>query len=406
MGGSRLAAGVAGLTALVVLAAAAHRVTEACALAGAMLTWAGVWVDVHRPKERRASGRPLFWAGVVVFAVAAVRLMLWETLPALSGHAPLPALGRASVFLVTVAAFYSAAWAGSRSHSFARAATGFAGVANLFTLWYVTLEIAIAMPSRTNGIIAGNRAMMTAAAWGLYGLVLAAAELRLRSDLLREAARIVLVAALGYLVMGAMQGNGIWARPPERYIAYAAVLGSAWAAEYLFRRFEADQSGNGLVAFLATLTGAYVGSFEVQRWLEPAFTLPAGQFPGAETFAWQRSTFGFWLMAVWGGYGLAVMYTGVRLRSGWTRLAAVAVAGLALLAFPLAGAWRLETAGALRLTAFALALGGAGFILWQGRRAEGGRLKAERPAQAGLALLAAATVLLWSGLEIYRLAAR
>ncbi|HEY3365478.1 MAG TPA: hypothetical protein VGK74_10535 [Symbiobacteriaceae bacterium] len=403
-----MAVGIAVLAVLVlgaaVQATALHGawLTVSLAVEGAGLTWAGFLVG---ERGWRDAGAAVRWTGLASFAVTACRLMLWETLPGLFHRNSSEMLPFGVTFLVPVAAFYLSALAYRWFGGDAETPAWLVGAANLFTLWYITLELTLVIGDKQAGISAGNRAMLISAAWGLYGMCMALAERRFPQAALRDAVRLVLVAALGYLIMGAMQGNGIWALSAVRYVSYAAVLGSVWVSEYLFRRYHEDQAHNGLVSLLAALAVAFIGSFEVDRRLERVFTLPAGQWPDARTFAWQESTSAFWLMTVWGAYAPVLMAAGVRLRSRSVRLAATAISALALLVFLFGGGWHLATAGTLRLLAFACAAGGAGWVAWQGLSAPEAQRKGEAPAFKGLLLLAATVALAWGGLEVYRLVA-
>ncbi len=343
--------GAAGL-----LAAAA----AAVAVEGAALTllWTAVAAGLIGWGARGRLRTPA-WCGLLLLAAAAGRSLLLSTFPGMVGTAPVGPAMRAALFILVAAALFGARWRFGRARANMRLLTWLGAAANLALLWWLTLEVTLVYDGRHDARVAGHEGLMVATVWGLYGLGLALVERRASHPHLRNGARAVLMAALAYLMLGALQGNAQWALWPYRYGAYAAVLGGIWIAEGLFRQYPEDRDVQGLLGLTAALMGFGIGGFEVNRWLEPLFTLPDGQQITAELLAWQRSTRAFWYAAIWGLYALVVMAVGVRLRSSRTRLLAVGLFAAAMLLTALLAVRNLAADPGLRILAFAALVPGA-----------------------------------------------
>ena len=257
----------------------------------------------------------------------------------------------------------------------------------------LTLTVYLAFPGAAhNGQIAGNQAMAIPGAWGLYGLGLVLVD-RLGPDpRLRTGARLVLVAALAYLVVGGLLGNARWAQPQWRYPAYAAVLGGTWASEYLVQHRPDDPQLQGRLALLATAVSYGVVAFEVVRWLEPAFTLKSGAELTPAIEAWQESTRLFWTTMLWGACATLSLGVGARLKSSPTRLLGAALASLALVYTAVSGLPNPAAAPALRTAAFVTLVFGSLAGAYLGLRQAQGR---ERIWLNGLVVLALIVGLYW-----------
>jgi hypothetical protein len=351
------------------------------AVLGSALVWAGV----------RRANRPGRWVGLALLALAAGRLVIWESYPDLLGGTLAAGPVRAIGYMVAIAAAFGAVWvygnrpAGTRSRTFWALVTG----ANLLTLWYICFEITAAFDGAHHVRANGHEALMLAAVWGLYGLALAAANRVWPSRPLRYASRALEGAALVLLLLGALMANARWAAPLYRYTSYAAVLGSAWLSELLFERHPEDREVHGLLSLAAAMGGVWVIAFEVGRLLEPYFFLPMEQLLSFEQLAWQKAMTTFWTAAGWGAYGLAVMAAGVWLHSWRARYVAAGVFVVAAGYLLVSGAPNPAAPLWLRLASYALVGGGA-----VGAAALGCRAAGEQHPREGLVL----RLLLWCGI--------
>lgn len=272
----------------------------------------------------------LRWAGLLAFLPATGRLLAWETYPHLFGTGLSPALWRAAAFLTVALALGAAAYASSRQRDGQETGWWLAGALGLVGFWYLTLQITLAYDATHNGMIAGHESLAIAGSWSLFGLALALLDRRWPHQYLRYGSRAVMGAALTFLLLGALLANARWADPSYRAFGYLGVFGSIWLAEYLFERYKEDWEVHGVLSLVAAFGGFFVCSFEVVRWLEPAFTHPVGVLLSLEQFEWQRSMLGFWRVASWSLYGLAVVGAGVWLQSPRTRLLGLGGLGLSL----------------------------------------------------------------------------
>lgn len=360
------------------------------AAAAAAVVWAGC-----------AAGQAwVRWAGTLLFLTPVIRLLFWETYPNLFGGqsmAPMPL--RAMAFLITVAALGVAAYVQARFKGDRRQFWGLVGAASLVAFWYLTLEVTAAFDAAHNGRVAGHESLAIAGAWGLFGLGMALANRVWPHSYVRLGARAVLGAALTFLLMGSLLGNARWAFVPYRFFGYAAVLGGAWLAEYLFERDPDEDDVQGILSLVAALGGFAVCSFEVVRWLEPAFTHPPDALLSLKEFAWQRSMLGFWRVASWSGFAVCLMTAGVWLRSARARQMALAALGLSL-AY---GLWLTATNPAaiawVRWVAFTAAVGGSLLAARLGRRVSGMQ-RVEAVAVKVLPWAAGAIAVAWVALDL------
>lgn len=136
------------------------------------------------------------------------------------------------------------------------------------------LMTAVLFPgSAHNGQIAGNKAMALSAVLGAGGVW--TVYLSHRWPSLTTAGRLLVVAGLGYIVIGALQGNGRWALLLWRVIGYAGTIGAAWLAEWILRDRRDDVTG--FAGWAAAGIGLLVVRFEVLRAAERIWVLPTGQ---------------------------------------------------------------------------------------------------------------------------------
>jgi len=243
-----------------------------------------------------------------------------------------------------------------------------------------------------NGKIAGNLATTVAGVWGLCGLSLALIDRFYPRPDLRTTARLVLAGALAYLAYAALMGNARWALWFWRLPAYAAVLGSTWTAEYLLRKRPDDSQTKGLLALVATALSYGVVSFEVVRWLEPAFTLESGAGLTPAVEAWQESTRLFWTTTLWGVCSTLTLVAGAHFKSQRTRLLGVALAVIALAWTAGAGIPNPAAASDLRGAAFVTLIFGSLYGAYKALQEAEGR---ERVLLKGLEAVALIVALLW-----------
>lgn len=290
--------------------------------------------------------------------------------------------------------------AGSRGRG--RAFRVLIAVANLLAIGALTLGVTAYYDGAHNGRVSGHEELAVAGVWGLYGMGLALAGRRFTHPSLRNWARAVLGLALTYLTVGALPANARWALPGYRLGSYAAVLGGAWVAEWLFEPFAAeDRDVHGILSLVAALGGAFVLNFEVLRWLEPAFTLPAGVLLTPDLVAWQRSTIACLTAATWGAYSAGVGVAGVRFRSWRARLFAGGLAGVTLVYLVVAGAANPAAAAWVRLLGYGAAAGGALLVAGAGRRAPGDCHRLEPILWRTLPWFTAVVVVIWTVLEVF-----
>jgi hypothetical protein len=286
----------------------------------------------------------------------------------------------------------AAVWACRRAQKGENARWALVGWTHLLAVWYLTLEVTAYYDAAHNGRVSGHEGLAVAGLWGLYGLALAVANRRWPHRNLRHGARLMLAAAQVYLLLGALLANARWALPGYRLFAYAAVLGATWVAEYLM---DEDGDVTGILSLMAAFGSFGVGSFEVARWLEPAFTRPVGTTVTLQIIAWQNATTTFWQVAVWSLLALAITVAGARLRSSRTRLLGVAGFYWALLYTATFGVTNLAAAGWVQTIAFVAAVPGA-VLGWQVcRRAPGERLRWEQLAAPYLPWAAGAVAAAW-----------
>lgn len=397
-------------------------ITIAWALEGAALVWLGFLAAV--PQAR--------WGGLAVLALAAVRLGLWDTFPASFGL-PLPGpAARALTFLISVAAFYvaAAAYAPYARYKGRRDALGALVVAaNVFTLWYLTLEVCLhyrqAWYSAAAGLAAGGGAVALApvaglvaltlsAVWGFYGLGVSLADLRFRQTAVRAGARVVLALAVVFLLAGWAAVAKAEAGPATRALAVTGVLGSVWIAELIIRRRGLDAGVNGALSLAATAAAFGVVAMETARFLAPFLAPALGRPLTWEFTRWQASVRMFALCAAWGTYALLVAVAGAWLRSASAKVAAAVYFLVAIAAAAFWGVPNLAAPPALRAAGFLFLVPGtylAAFIAARSRRRREGALEpqpgasdpaapppsdpAARPA-SGLASRPAPEVLAWT----------
>lgn len=257
-------------------------------------------------------------------------------------------------------------------------------VSLLVGVGFMTLVVTWAFEGAHNGRVAGNEAMAVSAVWGSWGFLMALTDTHFPSRRLRHGARGTLAAALLYLVLGALQGNGQWAEPFWRFLGYAGVLGSIWGAEYVMRARDAEEEIGGLLSLTAAAVGFGAIAFEVERFLIPLFTIPVGEWVTPEWLAWQDSTRTFWIAGLWGPYAAMAMAAGAWRQSPKARLLATAMALIGLL---YAAVWGLTNPAAswwLRAGSIAALSGGVFLAAAVGVRARGERHRWEA---RGLALL-------------------
>lgn len=365
-------------------------ITVAWALEGAALVWVGFLAGA--PAARRG--------GLAVLGLAAARLALWDTFPGFFGMPlPGPAL-RAFTFLAAAAGFYLAAGAFARFRGGTLPLAVLAAAGNLFTLWYITLEILLHYAGVPG---AGARPFLAvSAAWGLYGLAVAVADLYFRNPGVRAGARVILTAALLLRAAGA---PGLFGPAPApawlRVYADVAAVGSLWAAEWSIRRRGLDAAGNGVLSLVAG-AGAFAGlALEVLLRLEPLLALPIGARPSLPVLYWQQSTRVFAVTAAWGAYALLTMAAGVWLRSSATRVLSAILLLVTLVFAGAAGAPNLAAAPGWRLAAFALAVPGAYLAAFLAARTPDLRPEHEKTAVTAAALGAALLTAWWGGAEVY-----
>ncbi|MGE5673887.1 MAG: hypothetical protein ACM3XM_08360 [Mycobacterium leprae] len=340
------------------------------AATGILLIWFGLALAA-RGRFAGMAGGALRWLGLLALAPTVAHVLMWDSfVGACYGLLAVPRLwAQLPDFLVVILALGTAA---GSYHHFRRnpeEAVVLVVGANLVALWYITVAILFLLDGRINGRIAGNQAMAVAAAWALYGLGLFLVERRLPDQRLRHGIRFLLVAALGYLVVAALPGNARWAVPWVRLTAYAAVLGSISCVELAYRRYGTDDQTNGLLAFAAAASVFFIINFETERWLEPLFTLPAGEWLTEEGWRWEESTQSFTQVALWAVYACALMWAGKRLRSISTQLLGLGVYAWTVAAALVASA-RGTAAPWLQVLAMGLLLPGALLGLRLARRSD------------------------------------
>ena len=324
------------------------------AAGSAACTWLGA----------RSGQKATQWAGLLLLVPVFARLLLWETWPGLFGGV----MASPYVLVLLFLAGAGATWAAARKVE--RFAVPLLAATNLLAFWGLTLGVTRAFDGAHNGRVAGHEGLAVAGVWALYGLAMALVERRRPQRLLRLGARGVLGAAASFLVLGALMANARWAFVPYRVFAYTAVLGSAWLSEYLFRHHPEDGDVHGLLSLTVTGLGVWIGSFEVVRWLEPAFTLPEGNIPTRAMLLWQRSMLTHGTAAVWALYGTAVMAAGVWVRSAQTRLLGLGIVGLAAGYLAVAGLPNPAATLWVRMVAYLAALGGgvlSAYWFWKKR---------------------------------------
>jgi len=396
-------------------------IAVAWALEGAILVWVGFL----------ARARGVTWGGLTVLALAAGRLLVWETFPALFGNPlPVPAM-RTAMFLLAVAAFYLATWAYSRNKGSTAVLGALAIGGNVLSLWYITWEICLhfgqpyytGAPGATYAAGILSLPFIVAGVWGLYGLALSLSDIVLRRQGVRTGARVVLGAALAWLTLGGLVGatgvSGIVASAElagqaARQSGLIASVGAVWLAELVIRlrakagagsgqperrvestRVAIDRS-NGALSLAASGVAFVALAVEVLRLLAPHLAPVLGQVAGPSFRAWQLSTQVFAVASTWGLYAILVMVAGVILRSSATRTAAAVYQGLAILLLAVLGARNPAAAPALRATAFGLVVVGAYLSAFLSSRA-GSTRPASEVTTAGGTVLAATALTAWWG---------
>lgn len=334
-------------------------ITVFWAVEGATLVWLGFGTGMRE-------GR---WAGLAVLALPAVRLAVWETFPdAFGGTWPVPA-ARALTFLIPVAAFYAAALAYARFKTGPDVGRGLVVAANVFSLWYMSLEICLYYRPAWSAVLASSVrlwpgsalpvlrlvVLTLAGAWGLYGLFLSLTDLRFRQRALRTGARLILGAAMLLLLLGWRLPSG-----PDFdgvfYFGLAAALGSAWLAELVIRSRGLDRGRNGVLSLAGTLVAFGVLASEVTRlldlWLAPA-SGHLGALQSLRLLRWAASVKHFAVAASWGAYALLVAAAASKLRSWTAKVASGVYFGLAIVYAAVVCVPNLAAPEAIRAAAFA-----------------------------------------------------
>jgi hypothetical protein len=334
--------------------------------------------------------RAFRWGGMALLGAAGLRLMVWETYPALFGNRMAPVWLQAVAYAVTIGGWYAAArrsGRGGRTHWLCVLA------ANVVTVWWLTFAITRAFVNN-HAVPSAHEGLLVAAAWCLYGLGVALVE-RLRPHAyLRMGALAMVSAGLIFLLAGALMSNLRWGLPGYRYFAYTAVLGSAWATEALFAHSEDEHGLHGLVSLTAMAGGFVIAGFEVSRWLEPVFTFAVNAFRSQASWDWEAAIRAHWNMIAWGAYSLAAMAGAVLTRSPRGRLLAGGLSGLTLAA-GVYGAFQTAAPLSLRLPAVAAAAGGAALSAWLDGRAGEPQLRYEPLMRRALWFGSAGLIVAW-----------
>ena len=353
-----LAAAVVFLTIAVPLQLSGQWITVAWAVEGAAVLWVGFILG-------RWSTRVF---GLVIFAVAAFHLLIFDTPVNVDGFLPV-INGRFPTFVVAIAAFYVGAylyWRWKEQHrNWERyMVPGLVAVANFLTLWLFSAEVIAYFDSRelaafqgccpeSFNIVRAQEAVRDAlngqyltltGLWALYAAGLLAVAWARGSTLIRWAGLALLGASvIKLLLVDTFVLNTdrllTWPIINFHFLTFMLVLGALFLAAYLYWRERERLSEREEVVFPVLMV---VMSF-VALWVLSVQTV--GFFDNREativkdlTSAKQLS-----LTVLWAVYAIGVIATGIIRKSSRVRLAGIGLLAIAVVKLFVFDVFQLES---------------------------------------------------------------
>ena len=335
------------LTVAVPLQLSGNWVSVAWAAEGAVIVWVGFLL----------SRWPMRAFGLGVLAVAAARLLIFDTWVDLEGFTPV-LNERFPTFVVAIAAFSVTGYLYWREREHLEVweqyiAPALAGLANFVTLWLFTAEVIAYFDSRVQPFQATSREsartefpvwrlaeqaaengkfLVLTSMWTIYAFGILAIGLAKRFAPLRWVGLgLLAIPALKLLLFDTFM---VQLDPPSflpvlnfHFLVFLIVLGVLSAAAYLYRRegdrlTEQERYVFQVLVVVANVVAIWVLSLEAVRFFDSQEAKS-----GADYFSAMHLT----LTVLWAVYAIGVIAVGIAKRSSRVRLA-----GMALLAIPVA----------------------------------------------------------------------